>query len=210
MLFRDIPEDVDPAVFINRKGFNSLNVLVTAGCDKLIYDLVVNAPGSFHDAGIYQMSGVKAYLESRFPRQLCLADSAFAISDVIITPYSAPESAADPNKAEFNSNHSKARVEMTENTFGIWKRRFPIIRSLRVHLNNAFRIIVATAILHNISILWGEIMPLDDHPELPDIPAMPPVPHEELVLDHGNLPREQVRLMGRQTRENMRDMMNRA
>lgn len=201
---------MDPAVFINRKGFNSLNVLVTAGCDKLIYDLVVNAPGSFHDAGIYQMSEVKAYLESRFPRQLCLADSAFAISDVLITPYSAPEAAADRNKAEFNGNHSSARVEMTENTFGIWKRRFPIIRCLRVHLDNAYRIIVATAILHNLSILWGEILPLDDHPELGDIEAMPAVPHEELVVDPGNLPRDQVRLMGRQTRENLREMMNRA
>ena len=60
----------------NRKGFNSLNALVTAGCDKLVYDLVVNAAGSIHDAGIYQLSEVKAFLESRVSRQLCLADSA--------------------------------------------------------------------------------------------------------------------------------------
>ena len=38
---------------INRKGYPSLNVLVTGGPDKLIYDLVVKALGSFHDAAIY-------------------------------------------------------------------------------------------------------------------------------------------------------------
>ena len=59
---------------------------MTGGSDKLIYDLVVNAPGSFHNAGIYQMSGVKAYMETRFPHNNCLGDSAFPSSDVLVTP----------------------------------------------------------------------------------------------------------------------------
>ena len=129
-IFRKIPVNHDPVQFINRKGFNSLNVLMTGGFDKLIYDLVVNAPGSFHDAGIYQMSGVKAYMETRFPCNIYLGDSAFPTSDVLVTPYSDRETAADPNKALFNRRHSGARCEMTENLHGIWKRRFPILKCL--------------------------------------------------------------------------------
>ena len=81
---RGIPAGMDPVRFINRKGFNSLNVLVTGGFSGKIYDLVVTAPGSFHDAGIYHQSHVKAWLETKFPRRLCLGDSAFAISPVMI------------------------------------------------------------------------------------------------------------------------------
>ena len=208
-IFRKIPVNRDPAQFINRKGFNSLNVLVTGGSDKLIYDLVVNAPGSFHDAEIYQMSGIKAYMETRFPRNICLGDSAFPTSDVLVTPYSARETAADPNKALFNRRHSGARCEMTENLYGIWKRRFPILRCLRVNLPNAYKIIICCAILHNLSVLWGEILPQDDHPGVPFIPAIPPVPNQPLVVDHGDLTAEQIRRMGQETRERMRDLMNR-
>ena len=51
-----------------------------------IYNLVVKAPGSFHDAVIYQMSGVKAYLETRFPRNVCLRLSVFTVFDVLSLP----------------------------------------------------------------------------------------------------------------------------
>ena len=66
--------------FINRKGYNSLNVLVIGGFDKMIYDLMPNVPGSMHDAMAYSLSEFKPYLESQFPRELCLGDSAFLIS----------------------------------------------------------------------------------------------------------------------------------
>ena len=149
------------------------------------------------------------YLETRFPRNICLGDSAFAISDVLVTPYTAAETAADPNKGLFNLRHSGARVLMTENLYGIWKRHFPILRCLRVDLNNPYRIIMACAVLHNLSVLWGEIMPEDDHPGVRFIPAIPPVPHQPLVIDQGELTREQVRRMGQETRERMRGIMNR-
>ena len=76
-------------------------------------------------------------------------------------------------------------------------------------LENAYEIIIATAILHNISIHWNEILPIDDHPQVEFIPAIPLVDHHGLVIDDG-LNRDQVRLIGRQTRENMRQFMNAA
>jgi len=106
--------------FKNRKGAHTLNVLVTAGFDHRIYDVVVNAPGSFHDAAIWRISEIKQYLEMRFPRRYILGDSAFPITDNLIIPYTRRQAAEDVERALFNHRQSKARVEMTEDTCGIW------------------------------------------------------------------------------------------
>ena len=45
---------------------------------------------------------------------------------------------------------------MSENIFGTWKRRFPILRNLRVSLEFAQRIILCTAILENMARRWRE------------------------------------------------------
>jgi hypothetical protein len=57
----------------------------------------------------------------------------------------------------FNSRLSALRTVMSENIFGIWKRRFPILRMLRPHYLTSKNIILATAILHNISMKLGEV-----------------------------------------------------
>lgn len=107
----------------------------------------------------------------------CLADSAYSLSDVLITPYPEEQSRADDNKCLFNIRLSQARVEMTEDIYGMLKRRFPILKYLRVDLHNAINIIVSCAILHNISIEWADTMPLDDHPNLLNIREPPQPPH---------------------------------
>ena len=90
--------DRDPDTFINRKGFHSLNVLVIGGFDRLIYDVIANVPGSFHDSTVYRLSEFKPYLESRWPRETCIGDSAFAISDVMMVPYPKPRGRDRQNK----------------------------------------------------------------------------------------------------------------
>ena len=59
---RGIPAGRPPVQFINRKKYNSLNVLITAGITHKMYDIIVTAPGSFHDAGIYNQSMIKGWL----------------------------------------------------------------------------------------------------------------------------------------------------
>ncbi|KAF9409261.1 hypothetical protein HW555_011296 [Spodoptera exigua] len=55
---------------------------------------------------------------------------------------------------------------LSERSFGVWKRRFPALAvGLRVKLDKALTIIIATAVLHNISRQRGEPVPPDD-PEL--------------------------------------------
>ena len=48
---RGLPEDKNTEDFCNRHVVYSLNLLVTAGPDHIIYDVVEKAPGHSHDAG---------------------------------------------------------------------------------------------------------------------------------------------------------------
>ncbi len=121
--------------------------------------MVPNIPGSFHDATSYRLSMMRAWLESWYPRVQVLGDSAFSLTDSMIRPYPRAESELHLTKAIFNIRHSAARVEMTENTFGILKRRFLVIKDMRYELQRAFRVIEACGVLHNLSIHWGDVMP---------------------------------------------------
>ena len=43
---------------------------------------------------------------------------------------------------------------------GVWKRRSPILSvGIGVHLSTALAIIVATAVLHNIALKFGDVVP---------------------------------------------------
>ena len=77
-------------------------------------------------------------------------------------------------------------MEMTEHIYGIRKRRFPIAENLQNHLPNAIKIINATAILHNISVLWEEIsvdQPDGRPPDPADKPALPAEPDVHVDFD---------------------------
>jgi hypothetical protein len=45
---------------------------------------------------------------------------------------------------------------MSENVYALWKRRFPILKSLRGDVANCQDIVVATAVLHNMGLLWKD------------------------------------------------------
>lgn len=57
----------------------------------------------------------------------------------------------------YNTSHTRAR-NTVERQYGLWKRRFPCLSlGMRCNVKNAINIIVATAVLHNIAILNGNI-----------------------------------------------------
>lgn len=99
-----------------------------------------------------------------------LGDSGYAIKKYLLTPLLETRNRPE---AAYNEAHIRTRV-LIENTFGIWKRCFPILacgRRTKLELT-----MTATAILHNIA---GRNLPpnLDDH-------------NEELfqrLLDNGNI-----------------------
>ncbi|XP_071042737.1 uncharacterized protein [Parasteatoda tepidariorum] len=60
------------------------------------------------------------------------------------------------NKALYNSTHASAR-NVVERQYGIWKRRFACLDApLRCKLQNVQKIIVATAVLHNLALTMGD------------------------------------------------------
>jgi hypothetical protein len=111
--------------------------------------------GANHDARIWENSNVKTVIE-RQRQYLVVGDSGYLIGEVLMKPYPNREALANPRKAEFNSRLSRIRTRYTENIFGIMKRKYSILKTLRAHYDCARRIIIAIAILHNISIRWRQ------------------------------------------------------
>ena len=161
---RGVPDGRDPRSFQNRKGLYSINAQIVGGIDRRIYDILLGSPGSFHDAAIWGMSEVRGWFETKYPRRYVLGDSAYAQSDCLMTPYPEEQSRRDDLKCLLNVRHSGARVEMTENIYGMLKRRFPFIKFSRVNVDNLIKVTTATAVLHNLALDFADEMPEDNHP----------------------------------------------
>ena len=95
---------------------------------------------------------------------------------------------------------------MTENIFGRWKKRFPIITNLRTHLELSQKIIIATAILHNIATLWSDPLPEgeeeDDEEERQREREREEEEDQQVEVQYA-LGEVQVRLIGQAERDNM-------
>jgi len=112
-------------------------------------------------------------------------------------PYPNREALANPRKAEFNSRLSRIRTRYTENIFGIMKRKYSILKTLRAHYDCARRIIIAIAILHNISIRWRqEDIDIDDEPApvppFPRVPIIEDAAAPDVVHERGQIVRDQL------------------
>ena len=139
---------------------------------------------------------MKQYLEEQ-RRFLVAADSGYPISEVVIKPYSTAEGAQDPRRRAFNSKLSGVRTVMTENLFGIWKRRFPILKALRTDFRLSQKIIVATAVLFNIGQMLNDED--DDDNQVVD-------EESQVVVMEGGDP-VSVRLRGQAERDRLCDNM---
>jgi hypothetical protein len=131
---------------------------VVANDEKIIVDIDCDWPGCAHDARIWRRSAVKHILEEQAVYFIA-GDSAYQISPVLMKPFSNGEAGGDDAKRLFNQRLSGLRTAMTENVYGELKKRFPCLRDMRNHLPTAKKIIVATAILHNLSKLWNDEVP---------------------------------------------------
>jgi hypothetical protein len=172
---RNIPRRTVKQDFWNRKMVYAINVQIVGNDRHLIHDINVDWQGANNDARIWNNSPVKQVIQ-RQRRYLLAGDSGYPISDVLVTPYRNAEAAVDLSKRKFNRWHSALRTVCTENIFGIWKRRFPCLKVLRCQHPRARKVVIATAILHNISILWGDEEPVgvvddDETHAAPQVPA---------------------------------------
>ncbi|XP_031328675.1 putative nuclease HARBI1 [Photinus pyralis] len=157
--------------FRNRKGYFSLNVISDA--KHYIRNIVTRWPGSSHDANIFDNSLIRMQFENgEMGNGLLLGDSAYPLRSYLITPINNPQGEIE---TLFNESLIRTRT-VVERTFGIWKRRFPILSvGMRCRVELAQNIIVATAVIHNIARQERDaIDDLEDDPLIENVLAPPP------------------------------------
>lgn len=84
---------------------------------------------------------------------LLMADSGYALKKYVMTPIARPQTIG---QNRYNEAQTRTRNPV-ERSYGVWKRRFPILaKGINVHVKFVQSIIVATAVLHNIALHFGE------------------------------------------------------
>lgn len=136
----------------DEEGYTAVNLL--ACCDSRGLFTYANSryPGCCHDSFVFQQSSLYNcfYLNKIPPGYSILGDSGFSNSNFLITPYTANN--ANPQQLRFNKAHKRTRV-VIEQSFGVLKRRFAILKSLRVEPIFASKVIISCCCLHNLFIL---------------------------------------------------------
>lgn len=177
------PGGPDAEEYRNRKGFFSWNVQVVCDDRLRIQDIVVRWPGRAHDQTIFNNSRIRARFETNeMGNGVLLGDSGYGIRNYLITPLLQPNT---PAENLFNESQIRSR-NVVERTFGVWKRRFPILSlGMRVSLERSQGIIVATAILHNLAINEGDGEPVNDvHVEIQNVDNDANNEHENFQINN--------------------------
>lgn len=150
------PGGPNSEVFRNRKGVFSINAQVVCDSNMKILDIVARWPGSTHDARIFNNSQLCRKLSEGNHNGYLLGDQGYPCKSFLMTPVNIAHTEAEHR---YNNAHRNTRNAI-ERLFGIWKRRFPCLsQELRFKPEKACVIIVACAVLHNISLLLADIMP---------------------------------------------------
>lgn len=157
------PINLDPNypehIYVNRKGWHSINVQLICDADKMIRSVNARYPGSTGDSFIWNNCNVRPILESiyeRYPNSYyLLGDSGYPLRPWLLKPLE-----VDPvNRWEENYNkfHKSTRT-IIEHVNGILKMRFRCLlkyRSLHYDPETASKIINVCCALHNMCVKRG-------------------------------------------------------
>ena len=151
-------------IYRNRKGYLSLNVQAVVGPRTEFLDIVPEWPGSQHDSRIFQNSRIYMRYVQRQLSGILVGDAGYPCLPFLLTPIQNPQT---DEEITYNILHRRTR-QIVERTFGIWKRRFPCLsRGLTNKLICSTTIVVACAVLHNLSLIYNDILP-EEEDVLPD------------------------------------------
>ncbi|CAI6376316.1 unnamed protein product [Macrosiphum euphorbiae] len=151
-------------IYVNRKGYHSINTQLICDVNLRILNVCAKYPGSSHDSHIWNQSNVKQLMETLHRNghssYMLLGDSGNALRPWMMTPFLRPE----PNTPEAAYNDSFCKVRsIIERCNGVLKMRFRCLlkhRVLHYHPHKAASIINSCVLLHNLCI--NENIPLID------------------------------------------------
>ncbi|KAL5244243.1 hypothetical protein ACI65C_011653 [Semiaphis heraclei] len=143
-------------IYVNRKGYHSINVQLICDSDARIMNVNAKYPGSTNDSFIWRQSVISTYMENLHDNghtsYFLLGDSGYPLRPWLLTPLSDP--IPDTPESLFNKWLTSTRSTI-ERCNGILKMRFRCLLKHRVlHYNpeRASKIIVSCCILHNMCI----------------------------------------------------------
>lgn len=157
-------------LFLNRKGFYSINTQIVV--DSNLKILAVNArfPGSVHDSAIWATSQVKRTMEQIYQNgdrsSWLIGDSGYPLQPFLMTPINGIN--LNESERNFNQVHKSSR-NVIERLNGILKARFRCClghRTLHYKPEVAANIINTCCILHNICLTRGEMDEPDDEQDI--------------------------------------------
>ncbi|XP_051883901.1 putative nuclease HARBI1 [Pristis pectinata] len=188
-----------PLIFVNRKGFHSLNVQIV--CDAHQKILYVNAKhaGSCHDAVIVQHSTLPdLFHEDNHVQGWLLGDQAYALQTWLMPPLSRPRTQAEE---AYNQAQAATRA-VVERAIRLLKSRFRCLDrssgALQYTPQRVARIVIACCVLHNFALQEGHLFNIDDEePLLPEerelqAPALEEDDQEDSSLDVARAIQKQI------------------
>ncbi|XP_064651672.1 putative nuclease HARBI1 [Lineus longissimus] len=156
------PSINEPA-YVCRKGFRAINVRGICTNDLKYTSIVSSWPGSTHDAFIWSNCELNRKLQrGAVTDGFFLGDKAYPLRPWLLTPIRRPETNSE---LSYNRHHQRARQRI-EATIGRWKTIWLCLSkdggvlTLKPHL--CCKVIVATAVLHNICEEHGVPVPPDE------------------------------------------------
>lgn len=136
-----------PLLYLNRKGYFSLNTQIVCDAHGRFIDIVARWRGSVHDARIWDECNLKARFDNNEINGILLGDNGYPCSRYLLTPLLNP--ITEPER-RYNRAHIRTR-NVVERSFGILKNRFRcFFNGIQLNLDTAKAAIVALAVLHNI------------------------------------------------------------
>ncbi|KAK7878891.1 hypothetical protein WMY93_030825, partial [Mugilogobius chulae] len=150
-------------VYINRKGTHSINIQVVCDAMCRITHVFANYPGSTHDSFILANSAIPAVFQGDPPLDgWLLGDNGYALRTWLMTPFITPETRSE---LAYNRKHTRTHC-VIERAFGLLKMRFRCLDksggTLQYTPQKVAAFFVACCVLHNIAILHGCAMDLNE------------------------------------------------
>ncbi|KAH8344303.1 hypothetical protein KR084_009472, partial [Drosophila pseudotakahashii] len=157
----------DPSLYLNRKGYFSINAMVVCNYNMEILAIDATHPGSCHDSFIWNNSRSREFF-STTGSFFVLQDSGYALEPFVLTPYRSPQN--ESMQHVFNLKHAAAR-NIVERTIGLLKSRFRCLQGT-LHYDPQFvcKIINVCCLLHNLCRRQNASMPEfeEDNDEFPN------------------------------------------